>query len=269
MNYPLLLELISEELDIKSVSTLSRVSTSLQTSILCLQSNNWWYRRAQVLLKSTLEGEMNKYWKYVYRTVHCALGERRSPFTKEVLSSVQYTRLLLAYPLGKLECFYRGVLEHACVLGEIEVASLLLNDSRMEATIRTSMTLRLTCEAGKTEIFKLLLQDGRIDPSMNESQVLDDACYQGRTEIVKLLLQDGRADPSAMNSSFIDTACCRGNKEIVRLLLEDGRADPSARNYEAVLSACGRGHQGIVNLLVADPRVGQAGLEAAIARRKK
>lgn len=144
MNDPLLLELISEQIDIKSSINLARTSHSFQSNFERTQTNYWWYRHTQLLLCSSLEGEVSDDWRSVYLTLYRALKPSIIfPFTEQVLSSILCTRLLLtssqregsrpfsmlAHPSSRTqEIVCSAALDLACALSKIEVIPLLLSD---------------------------------------------------------------------------------------------------------------------------------------------
>ena len=270
MNDPLLFELVSQELDIKSVGALAcSHSALLLTFERVSKSNDWWFTRVQLLLSSSLEGEQSDNWKNLHAILHKAI-EPSVTFTTEVLSSVMCARLWLADDrVSSFEC--NEALVAACATDRMDLLPLLLSHPKLDASTSSfGHPFFVACKQGHIDVVRTLLEDERVAPRHTScGGALTEACVNNRVEVVRLLLQDGRIDPSWHEFYCLPSTCREGHIEIVRLLLEDGRADPSYPEYAAVLSAHEQGHQEIVDLLVADPRVGQAGLEAVRARLKK
>ena len=64
----------------------------------------------------------------------------------------------------------------------------------------------------------MLLEDERIDPTVKRSVVLTRAVAQGREEVVKILLEDGRVNSNA--SEAVKMAKLMGRKDIVKMITE-------------------------------------------------
>ena len=113
------------------------------------------------------------------------------------------------------------------------------------------------CRNGNIEIIKFLIEDSRVDPSVRDNLSIIWASINGHLEVVKLLLQDPRVDPSARNNESIIWASNYGHLEIVRLLLQDPRVDPSSRDNCSIIRASNYGHLEVVKLLLQDYRINE------------
>ena len=144
--------------------------------------------------------------------------------------------------------------------GQMEILSLLLNDSRIDVTER----FIYACKTGNTGIVSLLLTDSRIHVNNEDNDGktgLMYACWNGHTEIVRLLSNDSRIDVNkAENRGFTGFmyACENGPREIVLLLLQDSRVDINKGDTfgrTGFLKACYNGHTEIVSSLLKDSRI--------------
>ena len=135
-------------------------------------------------------------------------------------------------------------------LGKTDMIRLLLNDNRIDPSVKNSLAIRWASKYGQDDVVKLLLSDGRIDPSAGDNYGVRWASGKGHTDIVGLLLNDNRTDPSARNNLAIRWASKYGHLEVVKLLLTDGRTDPLAQDNYAIKEASKNGYLNIVKLLL-------------------
>jgi ankyrin repeat protein len=147
------------------------------------------------------------------------------------------------------ERIYPYIFEHSCNNGYTDVVELLLQDKRVDPSVRNNYAIRWASKYGHTDVVELLLQDKRVDPSDGDNEAILYASEKGHTEIVRMLLKDSRVDPSDWDNSAILYASKNGHTEIVKLLLQDKRVDPSAYDNEAIRLASLKGYTEIVELL--------------------
>jgi ankyrin repeat protein len=143
--------------------------------------------------------------------------------------------------------FQYAPFHYACKTGDVaKVKDALANGIKLE--MGNNIALHLACENGHADIASLLLNDSRIDPIGYANYAIRAACINGHTDIVKLLLQDGRADPTDCWNAAIQHASKNGHIDVVKALLQDGRVDPTANNNYAINNAA---TQEIKELLIA------------------
>lgn len=104
----------------------------------------------------------------------------------------------------------------------------------MYPTLDDNRAICWASENGVLEAVRYLLEDGRVDPSVRHNYPLVMACWNGYHEIVHLLLQDKRVNLSVRGDFAFLQACKNGHVEVVRLLLQDERVDPSTRDNSAI-----------------------------------
>lgn len=95
--------------------------------------------------------------------------------------------------------------------------------------------LRTACEKGHVEIAKVLLADSRTDPTGKQIlYCLPKACLHwcimyssenGHVEVVRELLKHPKVVPSAVDNYAFTSACNHKNREIMNLLIEDKRTN--------------------------------------------
>lgn len=117
------------------------------------------------------------------------------------------------------------------------------------------LALYCSLRYGHLEIAKLLLQDSRVNPAAKNNYPLLRSAECGYTDIVQILLQDPRVDPSARDSAALGYAVLNGHEEIVKLLLQDGRVDPQTIESERVLHMLEHGSLKMLELLRAHKKV--------------
>ncbi len=106
------------------------------------------------------------------------------------------------------------------------------------------------------ETVKVLLNDIRIDPSVRHNYAIRFVSENQNIEMVKLLLTHPKVDPSDKNNYAIIFASQFGHLEVVKLLLIHPKVDPTAQDYLSVKNAAKNGHRKVYELLLDDPRVG-------------
>ena len=157
----------------------------------------------------------------------------------------------------------------SCYQGFHKVVAALLEDGRVDPTLKLNKALIDTCCQGHANVLQLLLEDGRINPAARKNQAIIDACYLGHNDILCLLLKDGRADPTCRNNQCIVDASHYNHFEIVNTLIKDGRANPSARINQAMIEASYQGNTDIVRLLMKHSDPSQRNNWALIAASEK
>jgi hypothetical protein len=102
----------------------------------------------------------------------------------------------------------------ACSNSQVEIARMLLADSRVDPSSLCNMCICIASDRGFLDIVKMLLNDARVDPSSGDNYSIRFASGHGHAEVVKLLLDDTRVVLSA------------DDKFAIRLAIED--ADPKS-----------------------------------------
>ncbi|KAJ3271950.1 hypothetical protein HDV01_006084 [Terramyces sp. JEL0728] len=143
-------------------------------------------------------------------------------------------------------------LQRATSDNNIEIVTILLRDSRIDAGDLNNLALRAASELGNADIVEILLQDKNVEPADVDNAAIRVACIYGNFKVARMLLQDPRVDPSSCDNEAIRKT---SNIEILEMLLKDSRADPSARNNEALVNASRYGRADIVQLLLQDSQV--------------
>jgi hypothetical protein len=78
---------------------------------------------------------------------------------------------------------------------------------------------------GLAAVVNLLLQDPRVDPSVRDNEAIIYASKYDNSAVVALLLQDPRVDPSAQNNCAIRWTSIYGYLAIFNMLIHDPRVD--------------------------------------------
>jgi hypothetical protein len=139
--------------------------------------------------------------------------------------------------------------------GHVGALKLMLQDPRIDPSMKNNYAISAACLHGNAEVTKLLLEDKRVDPCVNFSNPIRTASSRGYADIVRLLLDDKRSDPSAASNEAIRWAALYGHVEVVKLLAVHPDVDPSDENNELLCFACACGHTEIVKTIMNDPRV--------------
>lgn len=79
------------------------------------------------------------------------------------------------------------------------------------------------CEVGNIYLVKKLLNNDKIDPTIKNNLPFIVASMDGRYEVVKILLQDDRIDPTSKDNLAISIAYKERNYKVVELLAKDER----------------------------------------------
>lgn len=137
--------------------------------------------------------------------------------------------------------------------GSVKVLNLLLNDQRVDPSIRDDIALLIAIKNGHTEAANILLDDPRVNPANMNNEAIYDSIEAENYEIVARLLGDSRVDPRDDNN--ILTAVETGNMPILELLLADNRIDPTILNNYPVRIASMYGNIDAMDRLLRDPRL--------------
>ncbi len=84
--------------------------------------------------------------------------------------------------------------------------------------------------SGHFEVVRALIQDPRVDVTVKENFALRAACEFGHLEIVEELLQYKHVDPSAMDNFALEVACANGYLRIVEMVHHDVPIRVTERN---------------------------------------
>lgn len=93
----------------------------------------------------------------------------------------------------------------------------------------------IACRRDNAEIAKLLLQDERFDASKVFDECLHMACFMGQDKLVKVMLEDGRFDVNKKNQNGqtpLMCACEKDRADVVKLLLQDKRTKVNVMDNE-------------------------------------
>jgi ankyrin repeat protein len=131
-------------------------------------------------------------------------------------------------------------IKFACGNGHLELAKLLLKDSRVNPNVASSINPRaypivLAIDNGHQEIVKLLVTNPRVDLTVDNNYPIRGSSSRGYTEVVKLLLENPTVDPGSINSIALRLAIESGRTEVVKLLVENPKIDPSVLDERALL----------------------------------
>ena len=130
----------------------------------------------------------------------------------------------------------------AFVLGftrdERELEKWGIENGATNLTYNNDEPIQSACEKGDLEIAKLLLADSKVDPTTNTADgkryksdetnsCIRRAAKAGHIEVVKLLLKDRRVDPASRGNWALAQCLAKGNLEICKILLSDRRVRDS------------------------------------------
>lgn len=161
---------------------------------------------------------------------------------------------------------YGYLLKIACVYGHIDIVKFLSQGYRVNLSTTNNIAIKMASESGRIDTVKFLLDDKRVDPSADRNYAIRKASEGGHLEVVKLLLADHRVDPSDRNNYAIRLSSWNGHTGVVKLLLSDSRVDPSAKNNHALEMSIFHMHVDVVKLLIKDPRVDASNFDDSIRR---
>lgn len=143
----------------------------------------------------------------------------------------------------------------ACELGRYAVVRQLLQDPRVNPSVKGNGPLLAAVTKRHSEIVELLLQDSRVDPTANGNCVFSYSVGYGWFPVVKLLLQNVHVQKTVNYNDAIKIAAEYGYLDIVDYLLKNTHADPSTHQNYPLVSAAERGHAAVVERLLQDSRV--------------
>jgi hypothetical protein len=187
-------------------------------------------------------------------------GDQRDTLLRAacILRQVELAKMILDDPRPGLfthdsDRIIESILKDATTFGHMDIARLVLQHPCVAAAPRLEHALS---EAIIHAVWKnsvdavvLFLVDPRIDPTKNGA--LGHACAWGHDKLARLLLADPRIDPAAHNNKGLTLACHHGRVDIVRMLLVDRRVDPALPDQEAVIRASASGQDSVLRLLMA------------------
>ncbi|KAJ3303483.1 hypothetical protein HDV03_003760 [Kappamyces sp. JEL0829] len=143
----------------------------------------------------------------------------------------------------------------ASMKGHSQVVAYLLKHPLSVYSGCIQLLFKEAVERGDVESATILLQDSRLNPSEYDDAAFRTACSRGLLQIVQLLLQNRLVDPTTREHQALIFACKNGHDDVVKALLADSRIDPCHRNSKALLVACQEGHQAVVATLLQVPQL--------------
>lgn len=138
--------------------------------------------------------------------------------------------------------------------GDIDGVRELLTKGK-DPTVWQNKPLRDALNNGHLEVATLLLNDKRVNPGDCDNNAIVLACSKGQVKIVEFLLKDPRVDPNARNNEPLCNAVKNGQLQVVKLLLKDKRVDPNSNKGEALHIAIENGYYEIAEVLIATGKV--------------
>ena len=141
--------------------------------------------------------------------------------------SIDIVKMLLSHPKVDPNVKCNGVypIEVACDKNNYDMASILLQDSRMAVVGKNNIRLMIAAQEGESEVVKLLLKDHDVDPSSLNNTALRLAVHNDHDKVVKILLKDLRVNPSVKNNKILKKYMEERNRKIVSLILKHPNYD--------------------------------------------
>ena len=150
----------------------------------------------------------------------------------------------------------KGTISKACLSGNIDVVTILLNDPRVNLAEYNNRPIRNAANKGRTDIVRLLLEDARVDPRVHNDEILYDVIQCNHLQILQLLLQSTRIKYcSTIYYDLAKYACKLGQQEILGYLIHTVNVDPILNDNELLFIAIENNREHVVNLLLRDSRV--------------
>lgn len=138
--------------------------------------------------------------------------------------------------------------------GHYQIAKELLNSKRLTVSdTRYHEPIYFAAKNNRVKIMKLLLDDTRLDPSIKKNEAIITAAENGYIEIVKELLKDTRVNPTDFNNASITRAARKGHLEVTKALMD--KVNPAYPKNRALRWAFENGHLNVVKQLLKDDRV--------------
>ena len=145
-----------------------------------------------------------------------------------------------------------NVFHHAIMNDLPRIVSRLLNDPRIDPTIREEYIMEALTESYH-EVLDLIIADERIDITRgSEGGALENAIYNEQAGAVRSLLRDQRTH---IKHSDLEYAVEYGDVDTIRVLLDDGRYDPSLNELLTIARNAGR--DDIVQVILEDRDIGR------------
>lgn len=151
---------------------------------------------------------------------------------------------------------------------QVAVVKLLLNDIRMDPTIRQCQVVRQASEYGFKVLVDIFLQDDRVVTSGGHQAAFDGAAAFGSLALFEELICLDTVDPSSDENHAIRSAAKRNDTRMIQLLLQNPSVDPSAKKNDALVTAACLGHEPAVDLLVADARIYINGMIPVVSQQQ-
>lgn len=253
--------------------TLDQLATNSSTSSVVsglLESQFFWYKRAEVIVKHRLKVRPDADWKSACAKLEVAMQNFR-PMTAPDLDGTSTSVLLeLGYDPTEGESY---AIKNGAHQGKLDVVTVLMRDGRVDqqafeqalhyAAVRAHVEVarylltwtgrlnnalleRALEETRNAGVVSLLLP--LIDPNVDLTRYLEHKDY----DAVRLLLADPRVDSTQNNNAILDLASSYLDVGLLHALLEDGRADPDAHLFDRAAEI---GNIGALELLIEDGRV--------------
>ncbi|KAJ3165744.1 hypothetical protein HDU88_003938 [Geranomyces variabilis] len=233
--------------------------------------------------------QLRRACKLFWESVHWSSHDRSEMMYRALMHDAPTPFLLetLRTPVAVAEDdLYKDLLYFACRRGRLELAEILLKDTRIDAVTR-GRAFAAACKEERTSVVEAMLADKDYTPLVIENYDRR-GMFQSSTDMIKLLLADERtkhyfnwndamtyaisrvnhdvcdylvqlcrSEPSANYdlSGMLDRANYTGDTRIMGALIEDCGLDPSTSNNKAIRAASRYGNFGLVKQLLCDPRV--------------
>ncbi|CAK4087938.1 unnamed protein product [Aphanomyces euteiches] len=191
----------------------------------------------------------------------------------------QIIRQLLHYDGIDVNCGNFTPLYHAAKYGQTEALEMLLNDDKIDVSVKSSYNgtaFEVAAANGHIGVLKALLDDNMVDQTfLNEHSALLKAAALGHANVVRYLFA---IDGINLGETALHFATKKGRLEIVRMLLDHDGIEVNLSNEvneSALHYASSNGYVEIARLLLergvhinAQSKTGYTALHNAIVRRK-
>ncbi|KAJ3156036.1 hypothetical protein HDU89_005600 [Geranomyces variabilis] len=232
--------------------------------------------------------QMRRACKLFWESVHWSSYERSKMLDYALRhdAPTPFLSKTLRTPVAEADDLYMGLLFVACMRGRLEIAEILLKDTRFDAKARgqafasaclyerTSVVKAMLADKdycplvadgydrrwmfqSSPDMIKLLLADGRTRHYFNWNHAMENAIYKEKRDVFDFLIQLFRSEPSADYDlvSMLECAGFTGDTRVMGALIEDCGLDPSSSNNLPIRAASRYGNFGLVKQLLCDHRV--------------
>ena len=134
------------------------------------------------------------------------------------------------------------------------IALVLLENKRVDPSVRNNYAIIRASEMNHLETVNTLLMDSRVDPSDRQNMAIRKAAIRGHVDVVERLLADERV-ANALDETVLIDASQNGRADVLERLLQYEKLNPSFLDNFALKVAVFDGHTAVVKLLLADSRM--------------